>query len=279
MRFAVIIGLVLSLLLLGENALQSWQEIELPKMPEVSQKKTGSVASEQQNVAVNPQVPVVMPDLNTGYLFNVQRSRTEQDEQEATSAASVDEQGSQVDMDTLVYSGSIIINKLHKGLVSFSLKEENKNVVSPQRRGPYMARRPKPKEVMQKATVVEGEDFYGFKVASVQPDRILFSKNGTSIEKLLYDPNKERPKAGAPKSSSARPAPANVNPAKGGAVAVPHAGPAGIVGRPRENNVSRGVITTPHSTTTVPGVRNPRLGNTFRRPQVIQRRRLPAQTR
>jgi len=285
MRFVVIIGLALSLLVLGEGALQNWKKIEIPKMPDVSQKKKTSAAPERQNLAVNPQVPVLMPDLNTGYLFNAQRSITEQEGEEAASDESDVQGQSQVNMESLVYAGSIIIGDLRKGMVSFSLQEEAPTPTAPRRRGSPMVRRPAPKADMQYATVDEGDDFYGFKVASVQPDRIIFSKNGTNVEKMLYDPDKERTVAAAPNRPASGGVQAGANPPNvgGGTVPLPRQiGPAGQRARLNPATVHTAepgrapVVIAP---STPPVTPTPRLRSTVRRPQVIQRRRLPVQTR
>lgn len=281
MRLAVIIGLVLSLLLLGKAALQSWQKIEIPTSTREVLPLKAPAAPERQGIAVNPQVPVLMPDLNAGYLFNVQRSFSEQEGEEASPGESADEPSSQVNMDTLVYTGSIIIGHLRKGLVSFALQEEGPSPAPIQRRGRYMARRPVPKTTEQQEMVNEGEDFYGFKVASVQPDRILFTKSGSSIEKMLYDPNKERKAAGSPnipptagRGNAAQRAPEVPRPGPTGP-----AGQTGVVNSPTARPAAGAVpVTPPHSVPT-PAVRTPAVRNMARRPQVIQRRRLPVQTR
>ena len=98
MRLAVIIGLVLSLLLLGKAALQSWQKIEIPTSTREVLPLKAPAAPERQGIAVNPQVPVLMPDLNTGYLFNVQRSFSEQEGEEASPGESADESSSQLNI-------------------------------------------------------------------------------------------------------------------------------------------------------------------------------------
>ncbi len=273
MRFAVIIGLVLSLLLLGEAALQSWKAIEIPGMPEVSLKKKGPPAPLRQLLEVNPRVPVLMPDLNTGYLFNAQRSISEQEGEEATAGESATEPQSQVNMDTLVYAGSIIIDHLRKGMVSFSLKEEQAPAVSARRLGRYRIQRQVNKVSTQYETVDEGDDFYGFKVASVQPDRIIFSKNGTTIEKMLYDPNKERTGTPSPNRPTVAGGPAGAGAANEGAAAVPLPRPAGQPGtvtpsppRPEGGTTPAVSPRSPTPAVLTPGIRTP-----SRRPHVIQR--------
>lgn len=270
MRLVAIIGLVFSLLVLGESALQSWRITELPNIPEVSQKRRVSPVPERQAVAVNPHVPALMPDLNTGYLFNKQRSNTAQGGEDATSGGPASLGSSPVDMDTLVYAGSIIIDNLRRGMVSFSLKS-GPGVPADLHRLPGrrpMVARPTPKAGMQYATVNQGDDFYGFKVASVQPDKIIFVKSGTQIKKMLYDPNKKRTVSAQSNSRT----PATAWPANERAGRRPLPGQTGVA----EHTLSterraRGVTPVP---------RNPRLrGTVIRRPPGIQLRRLPAQTR
>ncbi|MEJ2689548.1 MAG: hypothetical protein P8130_06275 [Deltaproteobacteria bacterium] len=280
MRLVTIIGLVLSFLVLGKGALQSWQAIEIPKMRGVLQKKRVAATPERQNFEVNPKVPVLMPDLNTGYLFNAQRNFTEHEAVEEDLGEDVAIQSSQVNMESLVYSGSIILGHLRKGMVSFSLKEEGPPPVS-RRRGRPMAPRQISKAAMQTAMVDEGDDFYGFKVDSVQSDRIIFSKNGTTIEKMLYDPNKERTVAAAsPNRPGGRGKPSGLGSTNGRAGAVPPPRQTGQERhRPELTQPTMHPVTGASSAAANPANQNSRNGNIIRRPRLIQRRRLPVQTR
>lgn len=274
MRLVAIIGLLLSLVVLGTSALESWQPIAIPATPEVSEKKRTPPVAERQNIAFNPQVPVLMPDLNTGYLFNPQRSFAEEEGEEPASDEVLAGAASQLNMETLFYVGSIIVGDLRKGMVSFSMQEERATSPLPGRRGRTIARRRVPaKTSMEYATVDEGEDFYGYKVVSVQPDRIVFSKNGKNVEKLLYDPDKERPEPVALN----RPSPAV--PANRGADAQQ---PERTVPQPASG--TRQAVTPNPAMPATPAVQAPRPRNnipqrTVQRPRVIQRRRLPVQTR
>ena len=202
-------------------------------------------------------------------------------------------------MDTLVYVGSIIVGDLRKGMVSFSLKEETKVPAARLRRGRPVPRRLPPKTTMENATVEEGEDFYGFKVSSVQPEKILFSKNGTTIEKPLYDPNKQRAEPVAlnrPVSDRGQVDPAQLNRSVRSNVATgvaPQNQGAAIVPQPRQSvpgdrtgRINQLIPPQP-DTEVAPDVNSTQVGapvgnpqrRTIQRPRVIQRRRLPVQTR
>ena len=298
MRFVVVIALFLSLIILGNGALQSWKEIDIPAMREASEKKRPAALAERQNFVFTPQVPALIPDLNTGYLFNAQRSITEEEAEEQAPDGSIEDGSSQVNMDTLVYAGSIIVGDLRKGMISFSLKEEKLAPPARLRRGRPVPRRQAPKTAMENATVEEGEDFYGFKVSSVQPEKILFSKNGTNIEKPLYDPNKQRAEPVAlnrPARGRGQADPAELNRSARGNVAtgaVPQNQRA-IMPQPRQSvpgeRTGRIIQLIPPQpdTEVAPDVNSTRVGapignprrRTVQRPRVIQRRRLPVQTR
>jgi len=281
-RFFVIVGLFLSLVFLGRGMLAALNPLELP--PPVSPPVKKPVPKKGIRLAdFYPKPPVVMPELSDGYLFNEERLLvTAEPEAPEEPAAEPEEPALAVDMETLEYVGSIIVGELRKGMVAFTVLEPQAKQ-APKRRLPAPGRRlpgrqTTAKKVSKKpsskkyATVKEKDDFYGYTVVLVAPDRIVFSKGDSKVEKLLYDPEKERlappPITRQAARPAARPAPA------GRSAARPAARPATPVRPPTRQTPaaarpSARLPASPHSrATTPPPATRPR-------PTVIQRRRVP----
>lgn len=218
-RFAVILVLLVSLVLLGKGALQSWQPVPLPSGSKAEDRdRRATTVADRPAVVFYPQVPPVSPDLKDGYLFNAERlldldTEDEEDEEVKVDPAVSD---AQVDIEGLEYVGSIIIGELRRGMVSYSLtvsaqpeaRNANRSLPDPRQRSRSTRQQPNagqqpslggrggsPKRSsgeMKHATVDEGETFFGFVVEQVLPDKIVFEKDGHVTERLLYDPDKER---------------------------------------------------------------------------------------
>jgi len=275
MRLAIIIALLVSFIVLSRGALQSWQKIDIPATVETGAKrKAGPGAAERQILALNPQAPPLLPDLRQGYLFSEQRQLAEDTGEEGKNADESQEvASSQVNLETLNYTGSLIVGNVRKGLVSFSLLEPIQSERSPGRIRP-VSRQPKANE--EKAIVTEKEEFYDLRVASIQPDKIVFTKGESTVEKMLYDPAKQRVSPPVVAQENRQPAgqakvrlPQSGRPLQAGQ---PVAQPAAQ--QPDFENVNQNQATPPVRT-----VRPPSLpARTIRRPQVIQRRRLPVQS-
>ena len=135
-----------------------------------------------------PSVPGTMPDLNDGYLFNKDRYLDQSD----LDNASLSGLGSDtIDMEQLVYSGSIIIGDLRKALVAYQ-----EQAPLPQRRAIRNVRgrsQKKPaKGTYKHKQLSAGEVFMGYRVTVIENDRIVFEKGDERIEKFLFDAGKER---------------------------------------------------------------------------------------
>ncbi len=163
-----------------------------------------------------PAVPGTLPDLNDGYLFNKDRFLDESDlEDEAPNSFGADT----IDMEALVYSGSIIIGDLRKALVAYQEKAPvvqrgaRRNVRSRNQRKP----KPAKGAYIHKQLEV-GELFMGYRVARIEDDSILFEKGSEKIEKFLFDASKKRveikssPSASSPASAAQQRAVKTVSP-------------------------------------------------------------------
>jgi hypothetical protein len=135
-----------------------------------------------------PAVPGTLPDLNDGYLFNKDRFLDESDLADASpSGFGADT----IDMEALVYSGSIIIGDLRKALVAY--QEKAPVVQRGARRNVRTRNQRKPAKGAYIHKQLElGELFMGYRVARIEDDSIVFEKGSEKIEKFLFDASKER---------------------------------------------------------------------------------------
>ncbi len=144
----------------------------------------------------NPEVPSPLPDLAEGYLFTQDRLLDESDLDALNKDGKQEKEiVSDLDLEEVTYSGSIIIGDLRKGLISYS---SGQSQVKKGVRGATKGR-----VVMTHKQLNQGEVFKGFLVALVDEDRIVFERDGEKVEKLLYDQNKKRI---AVKSNAGKPA-------------------------------------------------------------------------
>jgi len=269
MRFLVIIGLFLSFVVLARGALQSWEKIEIPTMPVVGEKKKAGPVVERQSLALNPRVPDLLPDLKQGYLFNEERQLSENTGEEESVAENAPEATSTlVNMETLTYVGSIIIGDVRKGLVSFSVAEpKTSNTPGPRVRPVSRVSR----EAQKYASLKEQEPFYDFRVARILPEKIVFAKGDSTVEKLLYDPEKERVSSPMPVRRG------GPIPVQGTAVPQPVRS-AQTIPQPEATQPNDANINQPTASRSNPSIRPTLPNRPIRRPQVIQRRRLPTQS-
>ncbi len=287
-RLLIIAGLCLSLFYLGRGMVASFRPLELP--PPVSHAPPAKKAAVKgfRLADFYPPPPAVLPDLREGYLFNEARRLAAADEGTEEAAPEPEEPAVTVDMETLEYVGSIIAGSVKKGMVAFVEKAPGGRKPPPRGQRPGVQRpgvqprtpvasrrlgqRTKAKKVgrSQKkyATLKEKDEFYGYTVALVAPDRIVFARGDESVEKLLYDPAKERLVPPAITRAPARP------PAAGTRTAPPAAGRR-QEGRPAAAPARKPpVVTTPSRLPAAPHTRPPVVNR--RLPPVIQRRQVPA---
>ncbi|MEW6427518.1 MAG: hypothetical protein AB1568_05735 [Thermodesulfobacteriota bacterium] len=280
LRIATLMALLFSLLVIGRETLRSWQAVELPREPVVERKKSAGLGP-MPVTRFYPEVPAVIPDLAENYLFNEQRKLGTDEPVEEGGEEPIEEPAETVDMENLEYVGSIILGDLRKAMVSFTVSEPAPPQPEQPGRPPVRGMPQLPPQTARRAggeqkvtTVSEKEEFYGYLVASILPDRITFSRGSDSVEKLLYDPEKERKEPAAGR----RPPPGANRPA-----AVPAAVP-GNVPQPPPVQVNPAVGQPPvvapaASAAPVPPVHRrvaipPRA---IPRPDLIQRRQVPGQ--
>lgn len=183
------IALSLSLLFLVKESIVALRAGNTPAAPasEGRLAKPQTPHPAEKNMNFYPPVPVALPDLSKGYLFNEERT-IEGAAGENGEATDEDSSGPSVDMDAVVYAGSIIIGDMRKGLVMYPLARPAVPTAKPgvKQQAPLPA---KERNYMQLAV---GESLSGYKVVGVETDRIVFQKGTETIEKMLIDPKKTR---------------------------------------------------------------------------------------
>lgn len=140
-------------------------------------------------MALYPPVPEKMPDLNDGYIFNQERLFEEDDFTAAGSGGAG--LGAAIDLNEVVYSGSLIVGDVRKALITYQEAVPAKPRATAGRRG-VRPKKSRTQKTYRHKQLDAGEDFMGYKVAKIESDRIVFEKGGEKIEKFLYDGGKDR---------------------------------------------------------------------------------------
>ena len=189
MRISIIIALLLSLIFLLRNGITAWQYSPVPA-PLKTETVQDPTFPGKGNINFLHSAPVQLPDLHKGYIFNAERELAE--EEPAELAAKTDKDiGDEVDIDFdgVSYTGSIITGDRHKAIISYS-------VAPPRRNARTRRARITPKNIQtannKYAQLEAGDTFYGYKVAGIYPEKIVFERDDEKIEKLLHDPAKKR---------------------------------------------------------------------------------------
>jgi hypothetical protein len=178
-RLAMAVALLLVLLTQAWGLVSVLRDDPLRSLA-VKGKKEASAAMMPGLQSLQPTPPAAPPDLNQGYLFSAERSLT------GGGKGGKAQNAANVAIDKIHYSGSIITDK-PKALLSFSLGgAEDSSGGGPQKQG-FLR-------------VAVGDTVNGYKVTEILPEKIIFSRDGQQITKLLYDKAKDRGLAPTPLS-------------------------------------------------------------------------------
>ena len=178
-RLAMAFALLLVLLVQAWGLVSVWRDDPLQRVT-VSGKKEGSAAMPMRVVSLQPTPPATPPDLNQGYLFSPERSLAD------GGGKGGQAQAANVSIDKIHYSGAIIADK-PKALLSYSLGVPDDAAGGAQKQG-FLR-------------VGLGDTVNGYKVTDILPEKIIFSRDGQQITKLLYDKAKDRSLVPTPLSS------------------------------------------------------------------------------
>lgn len=183
-RIVIVTALFLSLFFLVQEGFRTVKKAPPLLESAVKEKKSRSVSGAGK-LSFYPAVPTPLPDLKEGYLFNEERLLEEEEEEYP---AEGDDLGIRVNMDDVVYAGSLITGTIRKGLVSFL--DKSKAAISKKRKSFRKLAGSSKKQ--QYARLVIGDVFSGYRVSAVEPKRIVFKKGDEEIVRLLNDPAKIR---------------------------------------------------------------------------------------
>lgn len=194
-RIGSIAILVISVFLMIRGISETWKNKPgtLPVSTKIQQKEAPENVPE--DITFNPQVPAILPDFKGGYLFNPERTLVEEAEPKDSQLDTdmmASQDGVQTDVNGVTYSGAIITDTFRWAIITYTAAPpETDNKKSPARR----PRARKPSSTTTETTkVMEGDMVGGYKVASIEEEKIVFSNSEETIEKFIYDPDKNRAK-------------------------------------------------------------------------------------
>ena len=224
---AAILAITLVFLMQGISA--TWrQKIELsPPASKVKSAPAPDLAAIGEGIGTRPKVPLALPDLKQGYLFNEERAVEEEIPEPEEEEFHGNDLGLNAKVDDIQFSGAVIGASFKVALISYPEAARPKKMGSKRlgRSAKSIAKRGR--GGMKNARVKEGDLVNGYKVAAIYPDKIVFEKGKDTIEKFLYDPEKKRiiPKRASrtapPPGRAARPGIGVPPPPPGGAEAPP----------------------------------------------------------
>lgn len=190
LRLGLTVTLCLVFLLLMKELVATFKENPVPpEQPSETQKTKPYVAP--RPISLYPAVPARLPDMTDGYLFTETRSI----EGEAPAGRNVSSH--LVDIDDVLYEGSLIVGDTRKAIISYP---EKKGGVT--RAGRYGAKSRNVGKDLEHVQLIVGEAISGYKVVEILPEKIVFEKSGERIEKKLYDSDKQRQITSSPQKSS-----------------------------------------------------------------------------
>lgn len=198
-RLAMSFVLLLVLLAQGWGLVSVWREDPLHRLAAEKKKEVPPRAAIPEKIpSMQPLISGVQPDLNTGYIFNVERNLAGGDGADGQAQGAAREA-----MDKVQYNGSIIAGNDVRALLS------------------YPVAGPGTQQKQGFLRVVVGDTVNGYLVAEILPEKIIFSRGGQKITKLLRDKTRAPaapPPAGEsgvplPAPPSAQQSPARTNPA------------------------------------------------------------------
>lgn len=189
-RLAMAVVLLLVLLAQAWGLVSVWRDDPLRSLAAGKKKEVPAQgAMTGKSLSLQPMVPGVPPDFNEGYIFNVERSLAAGEGKDGQSQGAGKES-----MDKVRYNGSIIAENNTRALLSYPLAGPG----SQQKQG-FLR-------------VVVGDTVNGYMVADILPEKIIFSRGGQKIIKLLHDKNKEQTAEQPPPPVSEPMAPTSVAP-------------------------------------------------------------------
>lgn len=201
-RPVVVIALLLSSAVMMREVASDWRQG--PPPPENSTKKAasaGDTAPLPQPKPLQPALSGPLPDLKDGYLFNPERMLAgaeppPKDEEKSEENELENLSGLATKMSDVTYAGSLIADNFRRAIIVYTEAAKGKapaaSPAQPASRS-SKAKPPAPAAGGEKHAQLEvGDIIDGYVVASIQPDKLIFTKGDETVEKLLHDPEKKR---------------------------------------------------------------------------------------
>jgi len=184
-RLTIAAILFISLFVMMRGISTVLRESNLPEAAVVSQKAAPAPVLPGKVIS-QPTVPEVLPDLKSGYLFNAERQLA--GEVKKNGAGEGNDLGIQTDIQAVVYSGSIIGDTFRQAIIAVP---GAKGMIS-KAKSLRWRKTSRPSANSKSIRVKEGDVLSGYTVVDISPDKIVFEKGAEKVEKLLYDPDKQR---------------------------------------------------------------------------------------
>lgn len=184
-RLAMAVALLLLLLAQAWGLVSVWRDDPLRNLA-VKGKKEIRVSLPVGKMSLQPTVSGEAPDLNAGYIFNAERNLAG-----GGGRNSQAQNAANVSIDKIHYSGAIITATNTRALLSYALG----GPLDPAGGGGDGAQ----KQGFLRVAI--GDVVNGYRVTEILPEKIIFSRDGQKITKLLYDKAKVRAQEPTPLSS------------------------------------------------------------------------------
>ena len=175
-RLAMAVVLLLALLAQAWGLVSVWRDDPLRSLAATKKKEAAQAPMEGKILSLQPTPLGDLPDLNEGYLFNAERSLAAGGGKNGQA-----QKAANVTIDKIHYSGAIITATNPRALLSYALggqADSSGGAAANQKQG-FLR-------------VAVGDTVNGYKVTEILPEKIVFSKDGQKITKLLYDKAKDR---------------------------------------------------------------------------------------
>ncbi len=183
-RLAMAVALLLLLLVQTWGLVSVWRDDPLRSLAVKEKKEAQGASMPGGRQSLQPTLPAIPPDLNQGYIFSAERSLAA-----GSGRGGQSQNAANVAIDKIHYSGAIITATNPKALLSYALggqADSSGGGGGDQKQG-FLR-------------VAVGDTVNGYKVTEILPEKIIFSRDGQQITKLLYDKAKDRTLAPSPLS-------------------------------------------------------------------------------
>ena len=193
-RAAAAAVLVITLILLMQGISATWrQQIDLsPPAAKVKTAAAPDLAAIGKGIGARPKVPLALPDLKQGYLFNEERAVEDEIPEPEKEEFHGNDLGLNARVDDIQFSGAVIGKSFKIALISYPEATRPKKMGSKRHGRSAKSIAKRGIGGLKNARVKEGDLVNGYKVAAIYPDKIVFEKGKDTIEKFLYDPDKKR---------------------------------------------------------------------------------------